>query len=452
MRRFQVRWSNFRSLEDTGWLHVKPITVVVGSNAAGKTSLIAPLLLMKQTADSVQEGMALKTQGELFNAGSFRNLVFSHRSDRELKLEIRFHHRKRTDPDAPRKLETVPEHPPGSVALSFGAGEKGAGPVLSRFLIRDIYGRAMLNRRRLKNGSFSLTGSAAPKRGTDFARSARRAKPEHFMFTIDNVFREQYIESTRKTKQRRKKGEEKPDFGYLTTLTYASQAVNNILSKIAYIGPLRERPRRLYEISGERPATVGTRGEDAPELIFRDRRSKLLRNINTWISEFEFGMQLICTELTEGAFNLTLRRTASSPIVNFADTGFGLSQVLPLIVQGCTGSEETLLITEQPEIHLNPRLQTKLGDLFAHIASRGMGVLVETHSEHLVLRLRRLIAEKKIKATDVALYFAERDRDTSTITEVPIAPNGHIDSKDWPKGFFDESLKESLALAAAQSE
>jgi predicted ATPase len=79
-----------------------------------------------------------------------------------------------------------------------------------------------------------------------------------------------------------------------------------------------------------------------------------------------------------------------------------------------------------------------------------MRVLVETHSEHLVMRIRRLIAEGKVNAGDVALYFVERDMYLSTVREVPIDRNGHIDQEDWPKGFFGESLSESLALAAAQ--
>jgi predicted ATPase len=138
-------------------------------------------------------------------------------------------------------------------------------------------------------------------------------------------------------------------------------------------------------------------------------------------------------------------------IHNYADTGFGVSQVLPLIVQGLYGDEDTMLIAEQPEIHLNPKLQALLADLFCDFASRKVNVLVETHSEHLLLRLRRLIAEGSIKSNQVALYYVERDKDKSLIREIPIKDNGHVEIKEWPRGFFQDSLRESIGLASAQS-
>jgi hypothetical protein len=241
---------------------------------------------------------------------------------------------------------------------------------------------------------------------------------------------------------------ETPIQRYLATVTYIEQYFEGLLSRIAYVGPLRERPRRLYEVSGEAPVTVGVRGEAAPEIIFRKRGSELDQLVNEWINRFDFGFDLQCEDLSEGVFNVVLRRTSSSPTVNLADTGFGLSQVLPLIVQGVYASPESLMIAEQPEIHLNPKLQTVLADLFVAVAKRNCAVVVETHSEHLLLRLRRLVAEGEIPPDDVALYFVEREGDESRVREVSIEKNGHI--PDWPKGFFSESLRESLALAAAQ--
>ncbi|MCH7825949.1 MAG: AAA family ATPase, partial [Acidobacteria bacterium] len=106
------------------------------------------------------------------------------------------------------------------------------------------------------------------------------------------------------------------------------------------------------------------------------------------MSRFGFGLHLKCRSLTEGAFTIVLTHKDTGTTSNLADTGFGLSQVLPLIVQGYYASKNSLIIAEQPEIHLNPKLQSLLADLFVAIAERRVGVLVETHSEHLLLRLR----------------------------------------------------------------
>jgi predicted ATPase len=137
---------------------------------------------------------------------------------------------------------------------------------------------------------------------------------------------------------------------------------------------------------------------------------------------------------------------------NFADSGFGASQVLPLIVQGLTAEPQSLIIAEQPEIHLNPRLQCVLASLFGAIIQRGCRLLVETHSEHLLLAIRLLIASRKLDASKVALYFVEKAGDgSSMVRQVPIDTIGGISSESWPKGFFEDSLQQSLALAEAQA-
>ena len=86
------------------------------------------------------------------------------------------------------------------------------------------------------------------------------------------------------------------------------------------------------------------------------------------------------------------------------------------------------------------------------MANNDQRVVVETHSEHLLLRLRRLIATQKIKPNDVALYFVEKKAGVSTIQPIPLDTNGKIEPEKWPKGFFEDTLRESLALASAQSE
>ena len=78
-------------------------------------------------------------------------------------------------------------------------------------------------------------------------------------------------------------------------------------------------------------------------------------------------------------------------------------------------------------------------------------VIIETHSEYLLLRLRKLIAEKKISNSEVAMYFVTKENGQSVIKEIPIEVDGHIDSKDWPSDFFEDALRESISLANQQS-
>jgi predicted ATPase len=139
------------------------------------------------------------------------------------------------------------------------------------------------------------------------------------------------------------------------------------------------------------PASVGSHGEHMANLL-RQKMPSIQTKLNHWVNRFDFGKELKLKNLSEGQlFSLFFVDATSSRKTNIADSGFGASQVLPLIVQALTAPRQSLTIAEQPEIHLNPRLQYALADLFVEMANNDQRVVVETHSEHLLLRLRRLI-------------------------------------------------------------
>ena len=455
MNNFEFRWKNFRSLKDTGWLKVRPITIIIGANASGKTSLIAPLLILKQTIESSDTTLPLKTIGEYCNAGSFKDLIFNHDIENELSFCIRF---RQKEIKTNKKIDKIGKYPPGEIELSFLVSDKNRIPFLSRYVVRDIYGRTMLSRYKLKSGRYSIRDMEFPRSDKGFYGIIKKTSPERFLFTAEGPFKERVdniiskqteVKTSKKLSKISLSISHKEDY-YLRTVAFVRTFVDRILKKISYLGPLREYPKRMYEISGEIPQSVGTRGEFAPEILFRQGDKPIMEHVNNWVAKFDLDFNIKCKRLTNGAFNITLSRKNGSEEVNFADTGFGLSQILPLIVQGHYAKRGALIIAEQPEIHLNPKLQTILADLFSNLAKKGVGVLVETHSEHLLLRLRHLVAKKSIKQEDIALYYTEKDGEKSKIREIPIEKNGHIKLEDWPKGFFQESLRESLGLAEAQ--
>ena len=150
------------------------------------------------------------------------------------------------------------------------------------------------------------------------------------------------------------------------------------------------------------------------------------------------------------SYSIRFLKKNSNLYTSIANAGFGASQVLPLIVQALVSSKGSITVAEQPEIHLNPKLQCVLADLFVYMANSEQKAIIETHSEHLLLRLRRLIAEGKIKSEKVALYFIDKENGSSTIREINIENDGHIKTNEWPKGFFEDSMYESMALATKQ--
>jgi predicted ATPase len=448
---FQFQWLNFRSFRDTGLVEIRPVTILIGANNSGKTSLLAPLLLLKQTLEGSDPKIPLNTKGKYLDAGTFEDFVRNHRKSDTVTFNFSF--LRFPDHMTAGKMGT---DPPGFLSLSFELDKESQFPCLNRYQIVDAVGRVMLTRSLTDSGNYSLTdlqkwadsGGNKTLFDTALRKRIRAARPRHFLFS-DLPFTETLVERATKGATTFSPFSRK----YLQAVEYTRKRLVDFLSSIKFIGPIRSHPRRVYELSGDMPDSVGTHGEYTAELLYRWSGNAVIKEVETWLCRFGFDVTIETSSFNNDAYSLVLSRKSPRSEVNFADTAFGLSQVLPLIVQGLhSKSRKELIITEQPEIHLNPRLQAVLADLFVDIANAGSKVLIETHSEHLLLRLRRLIAEKQIKARDVALYFVENGRTGSVVRQVEILPNGHIDAEDWPTGFFADSLQDAFGLAKAQIE
>jgi predicted ATPase len=450
----QLRWRNFRSFEDTDWFELRPVTIVLGANNSGKTNLVRPLLLLKQTLDSGDEDIALKLTGPLADVGTYRNVVFGRKTNRKVELSLRFHPLEKNVEK--KKLKSIGTYPPSEVRLEFGMGRDPLEVVLQRFEVLDNYGRSCLVRKRTRSGSYSL--STALTMSSPLRKIAKTVTPSHFTFSgfgmVRRLFEEQEREFRRRTKGKKTKvrrtltlqlkGMESDYFGVLSSV---ESHVSRIFSSLNYIGPLREYPKRFYESTEEVPEAVGVRGELAPHILYLTKEERLAPKTNGWLKTFGLARKVSCDEFHDDLFALKVTDLHGDSSVDYSDSGFGLSQLLPLIVQGFHSDRKEILFFEQPEIHLNPKLQCQLANLFAEMSASEKTVIVETHSEHLVLRIRTLIATGKLRPENVALYYVEKEGVSSVLRKIPISEDGHIEPNQWPVGFFEESLGEVLRLA-----
>ena len=128
--------------------------------------------------------------------------------------------------------------------------------------------------------------------------------------------------------------------------------------------------------------------------------------------------------------------------VALPDVGFGISQLLPFIVQSLVPTNQIISI-EQPEVHVHPKLQADLGDLLAETIkeSSRKRFIIETHSEHLILRLQRLIRNKLLEPEDVSVIYVSRRPEGAKAERLHLDEDGDF-IDDWPNGFFPERLRE----------
>lgn len=441
---YEVRWKNFRAFLDTNWVVIKPLTILLGPNNAGKTSITAPLLLLDQTLKSEDSTTPLITRGDLFDAGTYTDLIHSHVRSSELFLGFRFHvHEPRK-----RNIPRVGAYAPGAVELTFAWDKETRSIVLKRYAVFDIYKRPMLRQTRGKGPTYTLHSYEPSRLRTDERFAVRRTAPTNCFFTVGSTLYtfDRKIQGPDAARKARRHSEAFQNYLSAIGLTYSE--VRNVFDSFSYIGPIRAQPKRYYEVRPEKPSAVGARGEAAPELIRRNA-SKLKKDLNRWVKAFEFGDSLEVNSLSDNLYELNFVSAGGTKKTSIADAGFGASQVLPLVVQALTAERGSLCVAEQPEIHLNPRLQCVLADLLAEIANRDRRVIVETHSEHVLLRLRRLIADNKISSDKVAIYYIEGTARKATIREIELSEKGAVLA--WPKGFFEEGIREALALATAQA-
>ncbi len=176
-----------------------------------------------------------------------------------------------------------------------------------------------------------------------------------------------------------------------------------------------------------------------------------IRELGAWLEKLELGVSLepevlfsvselgVVSELYLDEGGQGMHR------VNFADIGFGASQVIPVVIQSLLASEGALVIIEQPELHLHPSAQAVLADLFIQKSREGVRFLVETHSEHLILRLQRRIRKGIIVPSDLFVIYVTRKGSESNCHPLQLDEEGDF-IDEWPEGFFEEGFTEMFDL------
>lgn len=249
-------------------------------------------------------------------------------------------------------------------------------------------------------------------------------------------------------------------------------ALNETFLTMRYLGPLRDDPKPVYGIaSSADPSDVGVKGEFtaavldlyADQLVeFVDpgdtngsiQRMKLRQAVITWLSHFDIAESYHTNEEGKLGHRLEIRQKGTKKDLDLTNVGVGVSQVLPILVMSLVSEPGAVLLFEQPELHLHPKVQSILADFFLAIIKTGRQCIVETHSEYLINRLRLRVSESPWESPlqdQITMYFVEREDGNSIFKHVKINEYGSI--PEWPKGFFDQGPKESdriLKAAAAK--
>lgn len=448
LTRLHIR--NFKAWKDTGPIPLAPLTVIFGTNSAGKSSLGHLMLALQQTARSSdrKRPLVLGHAGTGVDLGSFTDCIHGH--DLSLALEFQLGWA------LPRPLEVDDpfsgRHYSGrdmSLGVSLKAG-KTAQPEVECLAYRmlDAEGEALdVTLQREERGGFHLHSE-----NYGFQETARRNAPPEAP--------EKFYRFSDATLARYRNAAFLADFALAT---------ESLLENFHYLGPVRHYPRRLYQWSGDAPGSVGQMGEYAVDAILaaeaQGRKLSLRAGepergfaqlIAEWLKKLGLIHDFSVRPLVPGRreYEVLVRTHPKAPEVGLSDVGFGVSQVLPVLVQAFHCPPHSTAWMEQPEIHLHPQVQAELADVFISAIQarengkpRNIQLVVESHSEHFLNRLQRRVAEGAVRSEDVAVYFCRR---TGSATELdPLRLNAFGEIENWPENFFGDEMADISARTLA---
>jgi predicted ATPase len=245
--------------------------------------------------------------------------------------------------------------------------------------------------------------------------------------------------------------------------------ITEVLNASLYLGPVRTIPTRNFDTLDSIARDPST-GSVAWDVLTNNTTAR--DQVNNWLEKFGTNKQLTTEQLMDTAqlrrllSEYTERTQLESAInklttrnmlrfydpqkeiyLSHRDLGVGISQVLPVIVN-CVANNNTTVLIEQPELHLHPRLQGDLADLFIETAITGKQkntYLLETHSEALILRLLRRVREGVIKPDDIAILYVSPSDKGSMVKHIRIDEDGDFMDR-WPNGFFEETYRDRMGF------
>ena len=479
---------NFRAFRNSNEFHLAPLTCLVGTNSSGKSSIITAILLLKQSLE--QELISsrvtpLMLSGPYCDLGSFRDVIHAHKarshigfafnvpvgllnqSMQEMRGPIVSLDVPRSQLRGPRfyysqfasKVDVPKEHCV-KLSLSFVTDEP-FGPSLSKIEF-DVEGVGYAYFLRTTGGERRQHWRAytrdLPSKSVDLRYGRQR------FFPIVDKREDAYVRSPSRTKQRIKR--------FLIASELTIQFIQELLAYSEVIGPFRTPPERRYAFGGFSSSRSGPSGEQAVDLLITEKLLKTSRHplqsaVSFWLQHLKLAKEVSVKDLAKNVnlFQLNLSGVGRTPIENVADVGYGISQILPVIVQGLLMRPGGVYMIQQPELHLHPDAQAGLADFFLYLSCYGIRVVVETHSEYLLIRLRRRLAEGTLdvgrplpgfrqarlplfkERVAILLTTIEGQQSGAKVSELALSDSFQFEN--LPKDFMSQAIEDRVGLLKA---
>jgi predicted ATPase len=562
----KIAFQNYKAFEK-GEIKLRPITILLGANSVGKSSIINLLLMLQQTASSKNYKSALRLHGENVSMGECENIFRNKNTEKNIVIDFEFKSdelfillKKELFDDfiqqISRPIQFLWSSFPKSIVKNefkiefnqfvskngeinekvysskeiflklvstiedlYSATNSGSYSDMLRYYFRGYDKRGLIDKknmeqlydylfeiRKIKENTFNLSFTLGNVKFNKedvikiyevsllnndkcilhikFNLNQNNTAYKNAVITSDFTKGDEIFDKLTKdellklinlnfsstifswmplyNKNRdfffRQMDEEGYSIAILTINQIIGRAIDSVKCQFSrelvnHVSPLRASPKRYYFLDR---ANINTfldtfDGNSLTEILKENETVK--KKVNKWLETF--GLEVNVSTLQDVIHKLKVNQHSLD--LDIIDVGFGISQILPVIVQGFLSFDNSLTMMEQPEIHLHPKMQAELADLFIDIVNgatiqKGKSstppkkyLLIETHSEYLLRRLMRRISDGKISAKDVAIYFIEPPKnvdESADIKEKEISDDGAF---EWPRDFYEGEMRKDKA-------
>lgn len=491
-----LRVKGFRTIRDSGTIELKPITAIIGKNSCGKSSFIRFFPLLKQSTEK-EISETLLWFGEYVDFGEFQSIKPNFDSSLHTVFELEFDitdiNRYEYDYSQRNKnqnifltatMEVEEKHIPylnlsfldqkielflkegGVVSEVFVNGSNEFTkdtkyewsrnprcllPVVKSKYINDDY-LFFLKDEKMKERLIETIKHLVPDNKNDekietLCRNIMtlRSKEDLYDYLCNNKRIPKLSKAIKAIDKDSETIEKINSYALLAKLPFYLQMINRILlfeiENIHYIKPIRASVNRYYRIQGLNIEHVDSDGSNLAMVLYNlsddDRQS-----FEKWTLE-NFGMEF---SVGKSSGHASLIINDNGHIINLADTGYGYSQILPIILElwlllkRNMNEKNITVVIEQPELHLHPAFQARVIDLFVQLVKQAksedvdLKIIFETHSETMINRLGERICEQDISAEDINILAFEKLGSETNVTSKSFNEKGLI--VDWPIGFF----------------
>jgi predicted ATPase len=447
----KISMENYRSFHKSD-LEFSKITLLLGPNSGGKTSIISSLLSALQS-DGFPNYLSLN--GQLVETGDYREVISSHDVRKNLSIGIDFIY---GNDSAPKFF---------SAKGVYSRDNETSMPVLQSAFVRDeeIHWSAYKFRSKYK-----VEWSYFPEK--DHANELRKDNPE-LMVALEKMLIS--MADSLKNENPKKKNspnlivdsEEMPIRGSYeadlpsilgtgiaenvwagVSISQSISAFKRFRERFSYIGSHRFAPQRTYYHMVGSDLRVGVCGQNSIEQViaWKNAKNKKLLELAVVMKKLGLATNIAASKLAGGRFEVRINVPGSKVSSSIADVGFGVNQILPVLVAELQLPKRSTVAVSQPETHLHPKVQAELISHFVErVKGDGFRYIIETHSEYMINRLRRLIRKGDISQGDVSVYYVEPSSAGASVHRIVFERNGKISGA--PKGFFDTYQVDVMNIA-----